>query len=245
MADWYANSPALGNQLLTTTSSWNFQSNPLGPHPVWVYFASVPLAGGQDRGIGDPAHRAGRVRPDRMHIFAMATGSARRRADGRLLTGSAGFSRARAPRAGAAELTILQGMVAGYLGVIRCTGHRRTLMILAPSGQNGSGRQARAATRRAVAAGFAGRSCLRRWHWPAARRRSAAPTTGRRKACPWLDQSLPVSKRVSMLLARMTLTEKISVVTGPAASRRRFPRPSQPVLPGPEPGGRACRAATG
>ena len=28
MADWYANSPAVGNQILTTTSSWNFQQHP-------------------------------------------------------------------------------------------------------------------------------------------------------------------------------------------------------------------------
>ena len=47
MADWYANAPAVGNQLLTTTSSWNFQSNSLGAHPVSLYFASVPLAKGK------------------------------------------------------------------------------------------------------------------------------------------------------------------------------------------------------
>jgi beta-glucosidase len=47
MADWYANSPAVGDQLLTTSSSWNFQSNPIGPHPVSVYFASVPLRPGK------------------------------------------------------------------------------------------------------------------------------------------------------------------------------------------------------
>jgi beta-glucosidase len=43
MADWFANAPAVGDQIATTTSSWNFQSNSLGPHPVSVYFASVPL----------------------------------------------------------------------------------------------------------------------------------------------------------------------------------------------------------
>ena len=47
IADWYANSPAVGNQLLTTSSSWNFQNNPIGPHPVSVYFASVPLRPGK------------------------------------------------------------------------------------------------------------------------------------------------------------------------------------------------------
>ncbi len=47
IADWYANGPAVGDTLLTTTSSWNFQTNSLGPHPVSVYFASVPLRPGK------------------------------------------------------------------------------------------------------------------------------------------------------------------------------------------------------
>src|SRR5208282_1193778 len=46
MADWYANAPAAGSQILTTTSSWN-QSTPTGAHPVSVYFASVPLEPGK------------------------------------------------------------------------------------------------------------------------------------------------------------------------------------------------------
>src|SRR5258708_5162255 len=33
-------------------------------------------------------------------------------------------------------------------------------------------------------------------------------------SCPWLNQSLPVSQRVHMLLAQMTLANKISEVTG-------------------------------
>ena len=33
-------------------------------------------------------------------------------------------------------------------------------------------------------------------------------------SCPWLNQSLPVSKRVSLLLAQMTLADKINEVTG-------------------------------
>jgi len=90
-------------------------------------------------------------------------------------------------------------------------------MILAPSGGNHGGKQLRA--RRAVAAGFAAAIL------PAALALAGNPAvTGAQhsaasRACPWLDQSLPVSKRVSMLLARMTLTDKISVVTGPAASQ--------------------------
>jgi beta-glucosidase len=33
-------------------------------------------------------------------------------------------------------------------------------------------------------------------------------------SCPWLDQSLPISQRVSLLLAQMTLADKINEVTG-------------------------------
>jgi beta-glucosidase len=75
VADWYANSPAVGDQLLTTTSSWNFQSNPLGAHPVSVYFASVPLeAGKQVASVTLPVlSDAGGTTA--MHIFAMATGT--------------------------------------------------------------------------------------------------------------------------------------------------------------------------
>ena len=64
MADWFANAPAVGDQIATTTSSWNFQSNPLGPHPVSVYFASVPLEQHQDRAVGDTADRGRRRRHD-------------------------------------------------------------------------------------------------------------------------------------------------------------------------------------
>jgi len=75
MADWYANAPAVGNQLVTTTSSWNFQSNPLGAHPVSVYFASVPLDKAKTvASVTLPAlSTAGGTTA--MHIFAMATGS--------------------------------------------------------------------------------------------------------------------------------------------------------------------------
>jgi beta-glucosidase len=45
---------------------------------------------------------------------------------------------------------------------------------------------------------------------------SAAGTSraGSSSSCPWLNQSLPVSKRVSLLLAQMTLADKINEVTG-------------------------------
>jgi beta-glucosidase len=75
MADWYANSAAVGNQLLTTTSSWNFQTNPLGAHPVSVYFASVPLAAGKTLASVTLPTLAGAGGTTAMHIFAMATGT--------------------------------------------------------------------------------------------------------------------------------------------------------------------------
>jgi hypothetical protein len=79
MADWYANAPAVGNQLLTTTSSWNFQSNPLGAHPVSLYFASVPLAKGKTVASVTLPTLSTAGGTTAMHIFAMATGSGRRR----------------------------------------------------------------------------------------------------------------------------------------------------------------------
>jgi beta-glucosidase len=75
MADWYANAPAVGNQLLTTTSSWNFQSNPLGAHPVSLYFASVPLAKGKTVASVTLPTLSTAGGTTAMHIFAMATGS--------------------------------------------------------------------------------------------------------------------------------------------------------------------------
>jgi beta-glucosidase len=74
MADWFSNSPAIGNQLVTKTSSWNFQSNPLGAHAVSVYFGSVPLQQGkQVASVTLPVLNAGGTTA--MHIFAMATGT--------------------------------------------------------------------------------------------------------------------------------------------------------------------------
>ncbi|HEY2075503.1 MAG TPA: glycoside hydrolase family 3 C-terminal domain-containing protein [Streptosporangiaceae bacterium] len=75
MADWYANSPAVGNQLLTTSSSWNFQSNPIGPHPVSVYFASVPLRPGKQVTSVTLPTVNGAGGATAMHIFAMAIGT--------------------------------------------------------------------------------------------------------------------------------------------------------------------------
>lgn len=43
MADWYNNAPVSGDQVATTTSSWNLSSSSQVQHPVSIYFASVPL----------------------------------------------------------------------------------------------------------------------------------------------------------------------------------------------------------
>jgi beta-glucosidase len=75
MADWYANSAAVGDQLLTTTSSWNFQTNPLGSHPVSVYFGSVPLEPGKQVASVTLPILSGGGGTTAMHIFAMATGT--------------------------------------------------------------------------------------------------------------------------------------------------------------------------
>ncbi len=75
MADWFSNAPAVGDQLATTTSSWNFQENSLGPHPVSIYFASVPLE--QNKTVESVTlpilNLAGGTTA--MHIFAMAIGN--------------------------------------------------------------------------------------------------------------------------------------------------------------------------
>jgi beta-glucosidase len=75
VADWYANAPAVGDQVLSTTSDWNYTSTTQTAHPVSVYYASVPLAKGKavasvtlptlDNDLGTTA----------MHVFAMAVGS--------------------------------------------------------------------------------------------------------------------------------------------------------------------------
>ncbi len=39
--------------------------------------------------------------------------------------------------------------------------------------------------------------------------RAMAQTTADTTACPWLNQSLPVAQRVSMLMGQMTLADKM------------------------------------
>ena len=76
IADWYSNSPAaaVGDQLLTITSSWNFQNNTLGPHPVSVYFASVPAQAGKKITSVTLPTLSGGGGTTAMHIFGMAIG---------------------------------------------------------------------------------------------------------------------------------------------------------------------------
>jgi len=75
MADWYANSPAVGNQLLTTTSSWNFTSATQTAHPVSVYFASVPLQAGKTVSSVTLPVLSNAGGTTAMHIFSMAIGT--------------------------------------------------------------------------------------------------------------------------------------------------------------------------
>jgi beta-glucosidase len=74
MADWYANAPATGDKIVTTTSSWN-QSSPTGRHPVSVYFASVPLQPGKTVASVTLPSLPGSFGQTEMHIFAIASGS--------------------------------------------------------------------------------------------------------------------------------------------------------------------------
>jgi hypothetical protein len=77
MADWYNNAPVAGDQIATTTTSWNFSSSTQVMHPVSIYFASVPLRAGKtvasvtlptvSATVGNGVNA--------MHIFAMAIGS--------------------------------------------------------------------------------------------------------------------------------------------------------------------------
>ncbi len=53
----------------------------------------------------------------------------------------------------------------------------------------------------------------------APRRAPAHPAAASSASCPWLNQSLPVSQRLKMLLAKMTLADKINMVTGAGTSQ--------------------------
>ena len=77
MADWYNNAAVAGDEVATTTSSWNFASSTQVQHPVSIYFASVPLEPGKTvASVTLPAVSSGvGSGVNAMHIFAMAIGS--------------------------------------------------------------------------------------------------------------------------------------------------------------------------
>jgi beta-glucosidase len=75
LADWYANSPAVGDQLLTTTSDWNFTSSTQTDHPVSIYFGSVPLQPGKRVSSVTLPILSNAGGTTAMHIFSMAIGT--------------------------------------------------------------------------------------------------------------------------------------------------------------------------
>ena len=72
----------------------------------------------------------------------------------------------------------------------------------------------------ALAPGGAAAASAARAARPATAARAAAtPTsTPSNPACPWLNDALPVRQRTAMLLARMSLADKINMVTGAGTS---------------------------
>ncbi len=196
---------------------------------------------------------------DRDHDPAAATGPS-----GLVPFGWARAPRGRDARAGLYELLPRKalrhpGAAGGF--TIQCgTGSG----MLAPGGTGrdlAAGNGGRAMTlirgsRYPAPAGNGGGRVPRRFVLPRCRlARSAAPRSpagslGRRQAaaassasCPWLNQSLPISQRVHMLLAQMT-RDKINMVTGGGhqrAVRVLHPGHPEPVRAGHGPGGRAAR----
>jgi beta-glucosidase len=77
MADWFNNAPVSGDQIATSTSSWNFASSTQTQHPVSVYFASVPLDPGKTvASVTLPTVGSGVANGvNAMHIFSIATGN--------------------------------------------------------------------------------------------------------------------------------------------------------------------------
>jgi hypothetical protein len=77
MADWYNNAPVAGDQIATTTTSWNFSSSTQVTHPVSIYFASVPLQA--DKTVASVTLPTVSATVGNgitaMHIFSMAIGS--------------------------------------------------------------------------------------------------------------------------------------------------------------------------
>src|SRR4029077_13343766 len=77
MADWYNNAPVSGDEIASTTTSWNFTSTTQTAHPVSIYFASVPLTAGKTvASVTLPTVSAGVGNGiTAMHLFAVAIGS--------------------------------------------------------------------------------------------------------------------------------------------------------------------------
>ena len=69
--------PVAGDQIATTTTSWNFSSSTQVTHPVSIYFASVPLQAGKTVASVTLPTVSATVGNGitAMHIFAMAIGS--------------------------------------------------------------------------------------------------------------------------------------------------------------------------
>ncbi len=84
MADWFNNAAVPGDEVATTTSSWNFASSTQVTHPVSIYFASVPLEAGKTvASVTLPTVSSGAGNGiNAMHIFAMAIGSGTPTRDG-------------------------------------------------------------------------------------------------------------------------------------------------------------------
>ncbi len=64
MADWFSNAPAVGDQIATTTSSWNFQQNSIGRAPGEHLLRLGPARPEQDSRVSDAADRGQRRRND-------------------------------------------------------------------------------------------------------------------------------------------------------------------------------------
>lgn len=77
LADWYANAPASGDQIVATTSNWNVPpTNTLGNHMVSVYSTAVPLQSGKTVAsiqLPDVSPGVGGSQ-NAMHVFAAAIG---------------------------------------------------------------------------------------------------------------------------------------------------------------------------
>lgn len=76
-ADWYANSPVTGDQLVATTSHWNHASG-IGKHPVSVYSTTVGLQPGKtvtSLTLPDVSSGVSTNSENAMHVFAVGIGN--------------------------------------------------------------------------------------------------------------------------------------------------------------------------